>query len=914
MHTRTVVHLVPHTHWDREWYLPFQSFRTRLVGLIDGLLEEMERDPRVRFTLDGQTATVDDYLEIRPEAAERLARLVRAGRLAVGPWAILMDEFLVSGETIVRNLELGLERATQLGKVMAVGYLPDMFGHIAQMPQILARAGIGDAVVWRGVPAAIDGHVFTWRAPDGSAVRCEYLYLGYGQARDVFDLADRIERKLEVYQSVMGPWFGDDDLLAMYGEDHSLPLPGYATAIADFNARQNRFDVRVETLGEYIEHTRGQAQPTKEWTGELRSGARANVLMGVASHRIEVKQAAARAERWLERRAEPLLALHGRAWPEQALRLAWRRVIENSAHDSICACSCEETVQQVLARYAEAEQIGRALVDDALRRIGDQAPAGSWVVWNPSPVDRVGLVEISIPAEGPAGVTTGGVTPSAAQDLGIDRAILDDRELPASDVVPYLKQRMHSRELYTYLVNGFALEPGEEHDDVDVVTLHVARVPDPTILDIDELLDELDRAAAAAEAANGPRRWRLRVVPRPQRRLLVEARVPALGLATLVVGGADATRSAAHPVVAGDRRLANGLVSVVVDADGTLTMERDDVILAGVARIVDGGDAGDSYNYAPPTTDTIIEAPTECRVSTRERGPLRGILEVRRLFRWPAGLSEDSASREERAVPTEVTTTVELRAGEPFVRLHLEFDNQSRDHRIRLHVPLPLPVDRSYAEGQFAIVERGLEMEGGHGEYPLPTFPAHGLVGVDGVVVLLDHLTEYEIVEGRELAITLLRATGLISRDQHAWRAEPAGPVIEAPSGQGIGPRSMTFAILPQRGAPGSDALEALERYRSDFLARPASGPPTAPVDGRGGLAIEGPAIAATALRRRGDALEVRIVNESDENRVARIRGQFASAVEVDLMGRSIGMITPARGRHDLELRPWEIRTVRLLQ
>ena len=120
---RTVVHLVPHTHWDREWYLPFQTFRARLVGLIDGLLDEMDRDDRVRFTLDGQTATVDDYLEIRPEAAERIARLVREGRLAVGPWAILMDEFLVSGETIVRNLELGVERAGQLGRVMPIVFI-----------------------------------------------------------------------------------------------------------------------------------------------------------------------------------------------------------------------------------------------------------------------------------------------------------------------------------------------------------------------------------------------------------------------------------------------------------------------------------------------------------------------------------------------------------------------------------------------------------------------------------------------------------------------------------------------------------------------------------------------------------------------------------------------------------------------
>ena len=166
---RTVVHLVPHTHWDREWYEPFQTFRMRLVELIDQLLVRMEEDPRLRFTLDGQAATVDDYLEVRPEGRARIERLIAAGRLAIGPWQILMDEFLVSGETIVRNLELGWVRAEELGGAMPIGYLPDMFGHIAQMPQILRRAGIDRAVVWRGVPASIERNSFAWRAPDRSS-------------------------------------------------------------------------------------------------------------------------------------------------------------------------------------------------------------------------------------------------------------------------------------------------------------------------------------------------------------------------------------------------------------------------------------------------------------------------------------------------------------------------------------------------------------------------------------------------------------------------------------------------------------------------------------------------------------------------------------------------------------------------
>jgi alpha-mannosidase len=190
------VAIVPHTHWDREWYSPFQTFRLRLVTVLDEFLPFLEREPAyTRFLLDGQTAVIDDYLEVRPEAEAALRRLAASGRVSIGPWMILMDEFMVSGETIVRNLQMGLARASEFGGAMNVGYLPDMFGHIAQMPQILAGAGFAHAVVWRGVPAAVDRNAFWWSAPDGSRVRAEYLYGSYSNGRDIpSDAKDLVQR------------------------------------------------------------------------------------------------------------------------------------------------------------------------------------------------------------------------------------------------------------------------------------------------------------------------------------------------------------------------------------------------------------------------------------------------------------------------------------------------------------------------------------------------------------------------------------------------------------------------------------------------------------------------------------------------------------------------------------------------
>ena len=309
-----VIHLVPHTHWDREWYEPFQVFRMRLVELVDQLLDSMEADDRLAFTLDGQVATVDDYLEVRPEGRPRIERLIAEGRLAIGPWQILMDEFLVSGETMVRNLEIGWHAAEGFGAAMPVGYLPDMFGHIAQMPQILRRAGIRHAVVWRGVPAAIDRHAFTWRAPDGSSVRTEYLVGGYGNGAYLLAIPEKLAEKVGRYAEASRAFYGDRSILAMYGTDHAVPSPALAAIVADANAARPDIVVRIETLSDYIRaFDAAVADPdvpdpatAPVWTGELRSAARANMLMNVTSARIDIKMAAARAERALERYAEPL--------------------------------------------------------------------------------------------------------------------------------------------------------------------------------------------------------------------------------------------------------------------------------------------------------------------------------------------------------------------------------------------------------------------------------------------------------------------------------------------------------------------------------------------------------------------------------------------------------------------------------
>src|SRR5258706_2487915 len=186
--TPYTVFVIPHTHWDREWYATLQQFRVRLVHVIDDLLEILARDPAyTHFNLDSQTVVLQDYLEIRPEKRDLLRKFIAERRLGVGPWYVLPDEFLVSGEALVRNFQLGHRLAGEFDHVQNIGYIPDTFGHISQLPQILQGFGIGTAVHFRGLDEGDLKSEVWWQSPDGSRVLLRHLPtdMGYINASEL---------------------------------------------------------------------------------------------------------------------------------------------------------------------------------------------------------------------------------------------------------------------------------------------------------------------------------------------------------------------------------------------------------------------------------------------------------------------------------------------------------------------------------------------------------------------------------------------------------------------------------------------------------------------------------------------------------------------------------------------------------
>jgi mannosylglycerate hydrolase len=324
-----------------------------------------------------------------------------------------------------------------------------------------------------------------------------------------------------------------------------------------------------------------------------------------------------------------------------------------------------------------------------------------------------------------------------------------------------------------------------------------------------------------------------------------------------------------------------GVVSTKSSVEASGTTLRNDLLEFDVAslRVADGGDFGDSYNYAPPQEDLLVDEPAEERVEVLDDDPLRAALVLRRTYEWPRRVEPDGSRRSGETILVPVELRAELRAGEPFVRLRVELDNPCDDHRVRVHVPLPHTADRTYAEGQFAVVERPPRQEGGHGEQDLGAYPAGAFVAAGGIALLLEHVIEYELVDGRELAVTVLRSIGLISRQANPWRTENAGPELPIPDAQMHGPRTFPFAWSPDPDR----ALEHAERYRYPFLTTAGTGTKS-DLGEHAGPELAGAALSS--LRKRNGALEARIVNETAEPASARL------------------------GDRSVDLRPWEIRAL----
>jgi mannosylglycerate hydrolase len=806
-------YLIPHTHWDREWYQPLQVFRARLIDVIDTALELLRNDPEYRcFTLDGQAIVLEDYLEIRPERREELRQLVQAGRLRVGPWYVLADEFLVSPESLIRNLQRGHAVSQEFGRPMGVAYTPDSFGHISQLPLLASGFGLDSIVFERGVGdegERLRGE-FQWIAADGqTGVFAAHLLGTYSAAAalghkdwefgDSYDRERAVEQmKVVLYGAGEGPpelpqWLHESfqrvaggitaystngALILLNGSDHLFPQRNIPEIIRDLNEAFPEVEFVHADVEAFVAHARRPLQELEAYQGEFRSSRYQHVLSGVLSARMYLKQANHQAETLLERYAEPLAVLaflEGAPYPHALLQHAWRTLMENHPHDSICGCSVDSVHREMMTRFESVIQLGSDLCRRSFQQLAGPAEKGYLTVFNPVPEARTATVEAEF--ELPEGT-------------GHSLVVTDPAGRPLTTQVD--------------VETVFAAGRSDRH--VDRVKLRL-KAPLPALSTTSFQLTTGDASSPDTS-------------PPPENRLKATA------------DGEVTT-------------LENGALRVEIDSDGAITVLHK---ATGTSyplhlRFEDTADAGDEYDYSPLPGDTpIYLTHARERPILLEQGPVRATVRLEYEMTLPARLSAD---RRGRFGTTQLPIALELSldAHDEKIQLVLACINQAEDHRLRVIFSSGCQTDHVWADGHFDVLKRPVRPpEGGHWfQKPQPTSHQRRFVAVSddqrGLAVFNRGLPEYQAIpaaSGVDLAVTLLRCVGWLSRDDLISRPQGAGPSMATPEGQCLGTHRFELALYPFSGpwwesrlsqeaeaftAPPRAYLSARAAKTGDFLA-----------------------------------------------------------------------------------------------
>ncbi|MDD3012143.1 MAG: glycoside hydrolase family 38 C-terminal domain-containing protein [Candidatus Gastranaerophilales bacterium] len=385
------------THWDREWYRTFQEFRLRLVQVTDSIIEQLEQNKLDCFYFDGQTIALEDYLEIRPEQKEKILKLIKDKKLFIGPWYVLADEFLVSGESLARNLLTGIDQSKKYGCDEFVGYLPDAFGHSSDIPRLLSAANIDYAIVWRG--AGNNKSEFIWKSPDGSSVLATYLTEGYFQ--DYLNHPVSVQKKAENIEELLdkiNKYSLGNLILLPAGGDHLAPPKDFDNLVSQINSDINNYTLCSGSLFNYKNLIKNQNLDLAEVQGELRDNTRNFILPGTLSTRLYLKKANAISTWKLCKLAEPLYSLLQYCQIvsnlENELIYAWKLLLQNHPHDSICGCSTDEVHDEMIPRFNQVNQISDWLTGFCLNRLSQKVKKGDLIVYNSSDAAYSGVIKI----------------------------------------------------------------------------------------------------------------------------------------------------------------------------------------------------------------------------------------------------------------------------------------------------------------------------------------------------------------------------------------------------------------------------------------------------------------------------------------------------------------------------------------
>lgn len=908
---KTTVHIISHSHWDREWYQSFEMHRMKLIELVDNILDKAENDPEFGgFFLDGQVIAIDDYLEIRPEKRAQVEKCIREGKIQTGPWYILQDEFLTSGEACVRNLQVGMQEAEQYGAVGNVGYFPDAFGNAGQMPQVLKQAGMEAVVFGRGVkPIGPNNEVtggqyestyseMMWESPDGTKLPGILFANWYNNGVEI--PVDEAEAKVYWDKKLADArkFAATHQLLLMNGCDHQPLQKNITEAIRvarklypDIEFIHSDFKKYVEAMEKEISENFSTVK------GELTSQETDGrwTLANTASSWIGLKQDNRAGETALERKAEPAAAMaqvFGKTYPEDQMTYSWKKLMQNHPHDSICGCSVDEVNEEMKTRFAKSRQVADAIYEESVEYLTNKVNTAAlpgdgekipFVVWNTSGTAKTQVVEKEI---------------HLFRDYNL--FVWDGYEAAEQVELPAMVLR--------------------DADGNEVP----AKIADAGIAFGYDLPDDRFRQPYMAKKV----------------RVTFEAEVPALGYRTYYLETAEQLQNV--DVVSGDANvLENDAMKVVVNEDGSYSLldKKTGRTYENLGCYEDTGDMGNEYIYIQDTGKQVISTKgRKAEVSCVERNAFRTVVEIRHKMMVPSGMGEELqrqremcidpytrvANRSFELVEMDVKTVLTLEKSAKGLRVATTICNQAKDHRVRVIFPTGLHTSMHMADSAFEVVRRN-NRHNDTWTNPCGCERQQCFAAMEdekgGLLVANRGLYEYEILEEQEnaIAVTLLRCVA----EMGDWGYFPT------PKAQQLGTFCLEFEVVPYAAGETGTAFEEGYAFQQDltvaqagleraFLRKPGQVKPEL-IEGKlplemSFLTFEGNGIHMTAFKKgqKKDDLFVRFVNHMEQGEILSFKKEdwMKEVYRSNVIEEKDNVLTPdADGIYHVSLREFEIAT-----
>ncbi|EAD1188031.1 mannosylglycerate hydrolase [Listeria monocytogenes] len=770
---KTKVHVIPHSHWDREWYFTSSRSTIYLVKHLKEVIETLEAKESYHFYLmDAQSSLIEDYLRYCPEDKTRLEKLITEKRLITGPWYTQTDQLVISQESIVRNLLYGTRIAREMGHSMAVGYVPDAFGQGGNMPQIYKEFEISKFLFWRGVADnRLKQTEFIWRGDDGTEMLAEQIPFGYYYGANIPENEAELKTYLNDQIGALEEKASTRNVYFPNGLDQAPVRKNLPELVAKFNELDSTREYQIASPETFFADLEKDVTDLPVIAGELTEGKHSRLHKSIFSTRADLKQANNEIENFLSNVLEPVLSISyslGNRYPHNELAEIWKLMFENAAHDSIGGCNSDTTNRDVKHRYKLASDLATNLLDLNMRLISEkieQKQSFQFTVFNPLPYEKSGVIKMT------AYIPEDNFTVEDAQGNTLLYTILEKTDLT------------------DYVLN--------QH--IDLNPSKPVYLPEKVFL------------ATMLVNVNS---------------------LPALGYDTIYFNLEKET-VAQEPTQSTATKIENEFYEIHLADNHSLTIhdKKAGRTYTDQMIFVENGDDGDSYNYSPPRKDLVISS-KEAVVNSVESSisSVNQTLTISFALNVPYNL-EERANGEKNNEMT-IKTVISLRKNEELIRFDVQVANHVLSHRLCVTFATEIASKFSTADQLFAPIKRPVrlpEMDVWEAEEwqeaPISIEAMQSFVSLHdeshGVAVMTEGVREYEIIGENydTISLTLFRTFSHMGKTDLLYRPGRASgeSIVATPDAQLLGEINATFALtLFESSFDEADIAKKAKEYLSN--------------------------------------------------------------------------------------------------